>query len=34
MTIRGKTMTNKRRKLKPEEEGWRELAREGIKPWK
>jgi hypothetical protein len=34
MTTRGEATTNKRKKLKPEEEGWRELARERIKSWK
>jgi hypothetical protein len=34
MTTGGKAMTNKRKKSKPEEESWRELAGEGIKPWK
>jgi hypothetical protein len=32
MTTGGKATTNK--KLKPEEEGQRELTGEGIKPWK
>ncbi|KAJ7351320.1 hypothetical protein DFH08DRAFT_806045 [Mycena albidolilacea] len=31
---RGEAMTNKRKKSKPEEVGRRELAGEGIKPWK
>jgi hypothetical protein len=34
MTTRGKATTNKRKKLKPEEEGWREWAGEGIKSWR
>ncbi|KAJ7787549.1 hypothetical protein B0H14DRAFT_2629233 [Mycena olivaceomarginata] len=34
MTTRGKATTNKRKKSKLEEEGRRELAGEGIKPWK
>jgi hypothetical protein len=34
MTTGGEATTNKRKKSKPEEEGQRELAREGIKPWK
>jgi hypothetical protein len=31
---RGEAMTNKRKKSKPEEEGRKELAGDGIKPWK
>jgi hypothetical protein len=34
MMTGGEAMTNKRKKPKLEEEGWRELAGEGIKPWK
>jgi hypothetical protein len=34
MTTGGKAMTNKRKKSKPDEEGRRELAGEGIKPWR
>jgi hypothetical protein len=34
MTTRGEATTNKRKKSKSEEEGQRELAGEGIKPWK
>jgi hypothetical protein len=34
MTTGGEATSNKRRKLKPEEEGQRELARERIKSWR
>jgi hypothetical protein len=34
MTTRGEATMNKRKKSKPEEEGQRELTREGIKSWK
>jgi hypothetical protein len=34
MTTEGEAMMNKRKKLKPEEEGRRELAGEGIKSWR
>jgi hypothetical protein len=34
MTTGGEATTNKRKKLKPEEEGRREFAGEEIKPWK
>jgi hypothetical protein len=34
MTTGGEATTNKRKKSKLEEESQRELARDGIKPWK